>query len=159
MGLAVFLGILTGVVGVFIFFGLFITFYLFSSLGLMKIADKNNLTGSWMAWIPILNFALIGKIAFNNIIIQWTLPILFILTTETDSTVNGKIINSGSILPPPLNSIGSFVWIILIFVCIYKIYNKMSDKAVIMTILSILSFGFLIPIFLFAIRKNEVRAV
>src|SRR5690554_5542134 len=105
-----------------ILIGLFLVLYVLSALGLMKIAEKSNQSGGWMAWIPILNFALIGKLAFNNIIVQWTLPILFILTTESQTTINGEIVSSGAFLPAPLDKIGSFIWSILTLICIYKIY-------------------------------------
>lgn len=55
------------------------------------------------------------------------------------------------------NSIFSFALSILTAISLYKIYSKVSDKAVLMTVFTVLSLGLLTPIFLFSIRNNEVK--
>lgn len=52
-----------------IFFGLAIIAYIFSSIGLYKIAQKRNLPYPWMAWVPLLRFYLLGLILGNVLII------------------------------------------------------------------------------------------
>jgi len=86
------------------------------------------------------------------------MPILLILCASSTSTVNGVVVSSGSILPEPFSSIGSFVLAILALSSIYRIYSKVSEKAVVMMVFTVLTCGLLAPIFLFAIRNNEVIA-
>lgn len=149
------LGLLAGFMfGIII---LIIVFYILACLGLMKITEKVGETGGWMAWFPIFNVFLIGKLGFNKIM-GWAFVALSFASAQVSSTVNGETVYSGALLPHPLDSIASFVFAILLIASFHKIYSKMSEKAVIMTVFTVLSFGLLAPIFLFAIRNNEVRA-
>jgi hypothetical protein len=148
------IGMLMGFLLFFLLIGLIL--YILNGIGLMGIAKNMGIKNGWIAWVPIVNFALIGKIAFNNIIVQIALPALVILGGSYEATVNGETVMKGAILPSPLNDAANFAFVVLFLVCIYKIYKKLSNKAVIMLIFSILTFGLLIPIFLFAIRNNPV---
>jgi len=138
------------------FFAVIIALYVFYAYGLMKIAKKNDVRGSWMAWIPIFNFYLMGKMAFNKGI-GWCMVILSLLGGTGEVTINDQVIASGSILSAPYNSWASMAFLILLLISLYRIYEKMSEKAVVMIIMTILSLGLLTPIFLFAIRNNEVK--
>ncbi len=139
----------------FIIYGIIFVFYIYSGIGLMKITNKMGEKGSWMAWVPVLNLYLIGKLAFSKIV-GCIIAILFVLGVKFSSTVNGETVESVTILPAPLNTIAAFALGILILASLYKIYVKFSKKAVILLILTILSFGFLAPKFLFDIRNNEI---
>lgn len=160
---------------------IWIIFYILSSLGLMKIADKNGVRHSYLAWIPILNKYVLGKVAFKS---TATTIIFFILSLVSSFSIYFGTISVGpTYLDPntyvsqyksqygsytvvtkymPSSGLSLFICLIaLIFyimymIALYKIYAKMSTKAVIMIICSII-FPILIPIFLFAIRKNPVR--
>ncbi|HPE15131.1 MAG TPA: hypothetical protein PLT65_04790 [Bacilli bacterium] len=46
--------------------GIILVFYILGSLGLMGIANKTETKGGWMAWLPIFNFYLMGKLAFGK---------------------------------------------------------------------------------------------
>lgn len=158
----------------FIALSICITFYVLSCLGLMKIADKNGIRYSYLAWIPFINFFLIGKIAFKStvsaiilLIFSFIYPYSFLLSIVTTSP-NFKIlffsensyylyfINSNTSLSF-IFAVIAIVFIVMYLVALYKIYKKMSTKAVMMLIFSVLSSGLLIPIFLFAIRNNSLR--
>lgn len=125
-----------------LFFIIFIILYVLGGLGLMNIAKKNNEEYSWLAWIPFANVYLIGKIAIDKTV-GWALAVL--------TFIGSDIISLGA-----LNSLSQFAGAVLLFYSVHKIYKSRSDNAVIMTVFSVLTFGFLIPIFLFAIRNNEV---
>ena len=56
-----------------------------------------------------------------------------------------------------LGFILSAIFKIIDFVAHYNIYSKYSKSAIIMTVLDIVSLGILGPIFLFAIRDNELK--
>ena len=47
----------------FLFVIISIAFYIYTSLALMSIARKTNTENGWFAFIPILNFYLMAKIA------------------------------------------------------------------------------------------------
>ena len=137
-----------------------IVLYVLGGIGLMRIADKQNIKGVWMAWIPFFNLRLIGKLAVENKFAQWLLLVLALLGAEFTSSVivNGVTTTKNVIaLPSPIREIFVFSALIVGIVYLYKIYNKLSDKAVIMIVFTILTCGLLAPIFLFAIRNNEVR--
>ncbi len=134
-----------------------IALYVLQALGLIAIAKKQNVDGGWMAFIPILNLGLMAKIAYDNKYIQWGLPLAFFLTMNFTYEVNGVKNYYGPIIAGGLGSLIGLVAAILTLICLYKIYQTLSDKAVLMLVFSILSFGLLIPIFLFMIRNNELK--
>lgn len=137
-------------------FVILFTLYILGSIGLMGIAKKLNITGGWMAWIPIFSFYLLGKIAYNKGA-GWFLAISGLLSGNYNMTINDEQVASSPILPAPLNTFVSLAFVVFLFTSLHKVYDRMSDKAVIMTVTTVLTFGLLSPIYLFAIRNNEVR--
>ena len=132
-----------------------IVLYILSGIGLMGITNKLGQRGSWMAWVPIFNFYLMGKLAFTKII-GWITVALVFFSSSYSSTINGET-TTGTILPAPFDTIAGYILAALLLTSIYKIYNKVSEKAVVMMLFTVLSFGLLTPVFLFAIRNNDVR--
>ena len=60
----------SGIWAIGVFFGfilivLLIAIYVVSSLGIMKLADKNKIPNSWLAFIPCARYYLIGKLGFE----------------------------------------------------------------------------------------------
>jgi len=107
-----------------------------------------------MAWLPVFNMYLLGKIAISKLF-GWCLVLAIFLSSTYTTTING-VVSQGSILPDPFSKIASYVFALLVLVSLYKIYSKLSSKAVIMTLFTVLTCGLLAPIFLFAIRNNQV---
>ncbi len=122
----------------FVIIILALIYYILGSIGLMKIADRTGEERSWMAWVPVLNIYLLGKLGFSNVV-GWVMVVLFLL--------NGNKTTS--------NSMFSLALSVLTIISFHKIYSKVSDKAVIMTVFTVLSLGLLGPIFLFMIRNND----
>ena len=141
-----FLGALIGFLVIFVlfFFIIAIILYIFNGLGLSKIAKNQNLNNSWFAWVPILNVYLLGKIAMDDNV-GIALAVLMGLMTFAS-----KI---------PFLGFAGLGYIVLYFIATHKLFDKLSDKAVVMTVFNVLSFGMLTPIFLFAIRKNQERVI
>lgn len=54
-----------GVFLIIIFFIAIIIFYVFSSLGLMELAKKNNVSNPWLSFIPIGRHYLLGKLGYE----------------------------------------------------------------------------------------------
>lgn len=111
--------------------------------GLMRIADKHNEPHSWMAFVPLLNRYILGKIAFQSTGLAILLPALVIAPLVVGlGALSGMVVLAASIM---------------YYVALYKVYKKMSNHFVLMLVFSILTLGFLTPFFLFGIRNNELR--
>ncbi len=139
----------------FVVIGIVIVIYVLTSIGLMKMANKLGEEKGWLAWIPILNCYLLGKLAYG-VGFGYILMGLTLLSTKYMVTTNGEEYTH-ALLPTPFCDFALFGLVILSFVAFYRLYCKFSNKATIMIIFSILSLGLLIPIFIIAISGNEVR--
>jgi len=136
-----------GILLLFVFILLVImgVLYILGSLGTMRIAARQGDQLSWLAWVPIANMYLLGKVGMS-------MEVGAILTGGHLLNQIMKRMDLG--LNSLANTIG-FAVLILQFVALHKIYQKLSKKAVVMTIFTVLTLGILGPIFLFAIRNND----
>ena len=140
-------------------------FYILKGFGVMKLAQKSGVKNSGLAFVPIVGSYILGKTAFEGNV----MPILF-LGLNLISILHGNLfasaVMSGQILyggNSYTNAIGilsivQLAYMIFSYCAVYKIYKKFSKKAVVMTVLSVLSCGLLDAIFLFAIRNNNIIA-
>jgi len=141
------LGIAAGVIFIILVIGLI--FYILKSIGLFGMAKKVGIQNAWLAWIPVgdqyITGKLVGKInLFNNEInnLEIILPIVNIITfaLARKSFLGGLITTAFAVLN---------------FVVLYYLYKKYKgDKAVGMLILSII-IPVMAPIFLFTLRNAE----
>lgn len=138
--------------GVVLIIALFyLVFYCLQSYGVMKIARRHNIQHSWLAWVPVTNAYIYGKVAFKSPLKADALLALKVVPlTDVLFLIFGRSASS-------ITNISSFAYAFFLFYATYKIYKQMSDKAVLMLVFSVLSFGTLIPIFLFAIRNNPIK--
>ena len=122
--------------------------YILASLGLYKLASNQGIQNPWLAWIPVANMYILGKI----------IKTLKIDTFEVPSIE--LILPIGSLVVGILNSVPVLGWILrlayLVLCCfalhkLYKMYRP--DQAVLWLILSIV-LPFMGPIFLFIIRDD-----
>jgi len=150
----------TGAYLMMLFLSIFVVLcplYVVGSLGLAKIARKHGVKGSGFAWAGILNNYVLGTIGLNKNY-GWLMLVL---------SVPGFIWAFGRIyLPyvdlfvrgiPDVLMIGLFLaFYVLKMIALHRVYLKMSAKARLLTIATVLSAGILGPVFLFAIRNNDV---
>lgn len=103
--------------------------YVFQSIALHKLAEKNNIPNAWLAWIPVGNMYILGKIGFEiyaeedkkNEVFTWVL-----LGCSAVSVVIDGL--SG------LANLGVLVFSVWAY---YNIFNKINKpNAVLFTILS-----------------------
>lgn len=148
--LALFLSMLIGVIL------LALLSYVVESFSLIKLAKKVNVKNTWLAFIPVVRMYIYGKIAFKDKIRPCLLVLLNCVSIATLAITNSGFKDKWTLVIAVLNV---FQWanVFLTFHSLYKIYKKFSDKAVIMLILSVLTDSIIAPIFLFAIRNNELR--
>lgn len=144
---------------------IYIALYVFESLGLMHLAKRNNIKNSWIAFIPVANVYIYGKLAFEDNVKTGVLLGFKVLSTfslvgnffRTINSVNNY--TTFTHVNDTMLSVFSFLYVIYLFYATYLIFKKYSDKAILMLVFSILSCGFLVPIFIFAIRNNECKSV
>ncbi len=145
-GLAIFIVILA-----LIILAIAIILYVFQSIALSQLAKKNNMANPWMAWIPVANMYLLGKMGFEmyapkekrNEVFTWVLlgcSAASILLSDT--SISGLITLALTVFN---------TW------AYYYIFNKINNKnCVLYTVLTAI-FG-LGGIFLYCNRKNFVAA-
>lgn len=144
---------------------IYIALYVFEGVGLMQLAKRNNIKNSWIAFIPIANVYLYGKLAFEDnvktgVLLGFKVLSTFSLVVNFFRTINS--VNNYAVFAhanDTMLSVFSFSYVICLFYATYQIFKKYSDKAILMLVFSILSCGFLVPIFIFAIRNNERKSV
>ena len=133
--------------------------YIFNSYGLYKLAKNEDNKNSYIAWVPYLNRIIEGKIAFGNstlgitMFILQLLSIILMIVTVFSKNMQPQAL----VLLSVFSFILSAIFKIIDFVAHYSIYSKYSKSTILMTILDILSLGLLGPLFIFAIRDNELK--
>ncbi len=121
------------------FMGLFLIFiiviiviYVALAIFLSKLNKLMYGKGTALAWIPICNIYLLGKLTVNKTV-GWILVACSILTANTTTTING-VTTTHSILPGALNSIVSILYrlgIIGLFVYAIVKYVRLKNGNVI----------------------------
>ena len=129
--------------------------YIFESLAIVSMSKKLKYKNIYTGWIPIYNKYLLGKIGNSKSLgislsitsfISLIMTLLLFLLKEPHTIL---------IIILLLSVILTFILDIILS---HKIFNKYKCKYKdIMTILSILSLGFLRPIFLFIIRNKKEK--
>lgn len=137
------------VVGIVI---LYFILYFLEALALKKLADRLNLSYSWLAFVPFLNCCLYGPIIFNKdddkvksnlctALLLWFS--VFMSFLGLDSIGPWSII----VYDIPVSFVEAFYS--------YKIYSMLSKKAKGMLIFDVLTFGKFSPFMLFSVRNNK----
>lgn len=130
--------------------------YIFENIALMKISKNLGYQQCGMAWMPFYNKYILGKIAQNKVlgILLAIDDFLIFIISICYFTMNYPITVFYVIL--------FFVIISLIFniILTHKVYERMFEKRKdVYTVLSVLTFGFLRPIFLFTVRNKKEKKV
>lgn len=131
--------------------------YILFALGLYGLA-KNERTGNeWFAFIPILQFYIIGKILKEIKISTYKIPMLELVLPLTPIAVMiaGNILSVVPILGNLLQLLLNLAYAVFSIIVLYNFYKRYrGDKAVIMVVLSVLLF-FMGPIYIFNLRKSR----
>lgn len=121
-----------------------IALYIFYAFSLFKLAQKRGVEMAWLAWIPVAQFYVLGKMVksvkistFEVPSLEIVLPVGFILTAIP---VVGWLV-----------SIALFVVMIFTFMALYKQY--VPENAVLYTVLSFL--GIPLPFLLLKLSKMD----
>ncbi|MDY0236474.1 MAG: hypothetical protein RBR71_10615 [Gudongella sp.] len=134
--------------GFIIFYGLIA--YIVSAIALKRMADKLSVENSWLAWVPIANVYILGKVAGDKLdLFGYQIDNLAIILLA-GSVISGAI--SGI---PVIGFLVAVAFAILSFATLYKIYLIfVPDSAMLYLILSIV-LAIIAPFILYAASKKE----
>lgn len=125
-----------------------LAFYIFLSFALYKLAEKRNMEMPWLAWIPVAQMYILGKMVRTMKISTFEIPSLEIILPVAllASVILGGI--------PVLGTIISLVFYALLILTLYNLYKQyLPEQAVVYTVLSILVVT--VPFFLLKISKMD----
>ncbi len=140
--------IMAGAVGTTFAVIIGIVAYVLFALGLMKLAQNKGIENAWLAWIPIANFYLLGRIVETVNIGTWEIPRLEIVLPISVAAVMllGGVRVLGFLLLIAFAVLMGFV--------LHRLFSKYRpDQAVLYTVLSIV-LG-LVWVFIFIIRNDK----
>lgn len=133
----------------FLFFILGIILYVLASIGMYKLAFNQKIENPWLAWIPIGNMYILGKLVKNVKIDTLEIPSLELVLPLGLVAV---MILSNIPFIGWLISIAYSVLCVLAFYKLYKMYRP--AQAVLWVVLSIV-LPFMGPIFIFIMRNDS----
>lgn len=123
--------------------------WILKSIGLSQMAKNRGIENEWLAWLPVADLYIMGKIVeemnvlgiqINNLGLWF--PVISLL---------GGLLSS-----IPILGIILFIGILIFQIAfIYKLFSLYTDQATIYTVLCVF-FAFLLPIFIFSLRNNSV---
>lgn len=133
---------------IFLFFIIGIVLYILASIGLYKLAFNQKLENPWLAWIPIANLYILGKLIKNLKIDTLEIPsIELVLPLGLVAVMILKYI-------PFIGWLCSVAYAVLCIMAYYKLYKMYRPtQAVLWLILSIV-LPFMGPIFIFMMRND-----
>ena len=136
-----------------------IVFYVFESLSLFTIAKRRGIPNYGLAWVPIGNMWIIGKLAdqYDNYVKGRNMKLAGLLLGFGAGAAGLALIGGLAyiFILMPLAYLALIALIVFEFIALYKIYHAASpDSAVVLLVLSIF-FSVIIPFVLFAFRKKD----
>lgn len=135
---------------IFIFLLIGIVGYVLMALGLMTMAQKRGIDNPWMAWIPVANLWIVGKLIGKMEIGGNTIeqPELILVIASVAPMVLGAIPVIGQLI-----GLASFIITLMAMYQLFKMYapNNAVMFIVLAVIFNILAMG----IILFRIKDNE----
>ena len=135
---------------VFVFVAIALTLYVFSSLGVMCLAKKNNLDNTWMAFIPVARSYLIAKMGYE----------LYVPSSKKNSTLTWVTLGvaAASFLFGDKDSayVLNLALLVLESIAFYNIFKALKKNEVLYTVFTVLTGGTLGGIFLYA-SHNDIK--
>lgn len=130
---------------IFIFILIGIALYIIFAYALYKITVNAGLENPWMAWIPILQLYILGKLIKSLKIESYEIPNIEIVLPA--ATLLSVVLNNVPVIGG-LVSLANFILMLFALNKLYKMYKP--DKATLFTVLSI--FGLPIPFIFMSIK-------
>lgn len=150
--------------------------YIFQSISLYRIAKRRNIPAPGLAWVPIANIYLIGKIADRvryrsgalisclrkwllglsiGVTVFFTVGSIFIgLNYSANMNPENMSVPFLGILAYSIVILATIAELVLEYVALFHIFKSCSNHFVALFVLSLI-FPITIPFFLFAIRNRD----
>lgn len=159
MGMIIFLPLISAFLVVFILIWiicLIVKFilYIFQSFGLLRISKKEKYKFPYIVWIPAISHYVLGRYCMDKVrsIIYCILTLIKIITLYILLTTTNNILF--------YISIGYIIFYFIIDMLVMnKFYKKVYKKPELFTILTIITFGLLKPIFIYISRIRKISKV
>lgn len=146
------MGTFLSLLGIFLLIPLviWIGMYVLISAGLYGLATKRRLENPWLAWIPIGNLYILGKLIPELKISTYVIPSHEIVLPGAAvlTMFLGRI--------PLIGALLSLVSLVLSIFAIYALFKKyVGEKAMMYTVIGIVTFGIMISVFVYMIRNEN----
>lgn len=149
---------LFGFLGTFLVFFLIIALVLYAllSYGLYKLALGRKMQNEWIAFVPIAQLYLLGKFIKKVTILKNDIPYIEVVL-PVSAVIVGVLAGI-----PVLGLLLSLAFAVLVYTCFYRLFRmyKSKEEADIMIIVSIVSivlFGFMLPVYVFLMKDSKPR--
>lgn len=132
-----------------------ICLYLLFAVGLFGLAKTERTGNEWFAFIPFLQFYIIGKILGEIKVSTYTIPNLELVLPLAPIAlmIAGRILDLVPFLGSLLTLLLNIAYVVFSVIVMYNFYKRYKgEKATLMTVLSILLF-FMGPIYVFNLRN------
>lgn len=142
-------------VALFLFFIIGIILYLLTALGLYGLAKTEDTGNQWFAFIPLLQFYIVGKILKEIKISNYTVPQLELVLPIAPIAVfiAGSILGIMPLIGGLLGLVLNLAFVIFTIIVMFNFYKRYKgDNATLMTVLSVILF-FMGPIYVFCLRN------
>ena len=127
-----------------------IALYIDMALALQAMAKKLDLENTWLAWIPIANVYLMGKIAGDEVtIFQKKIPKLSLVLLVGCIAI---MIISGI---PVIGQLAAIAYAVLSFFAMYKVYRIFSESSAVLFIVLSIVLNVTAPFLMLMASKNE----
>lgn len=134
---------LLGTIGIFVFVVMFIP-YLFMAFGLYRMAEREGMENSWFAFIPYVQYYIMGELISNKLGGNGGMKLLV-----------GAAVSVILSFIPVLGVIIAIAYFVAYFVVLHWLMERYTDKAVLLTIFNIITGGFVGMLAIFFIRNNS----
>ena len=141
----------------FLFFIIGICLFILTAIGLYGLAKTEKTGNEWFAFIPILQFYIVGKILKEIKISTYTIPQLELVLplAPIAVTIAGSILRIIPLIGGLLSLILSLAFAAFTIIIVYHFFKRYKgDKATLMTVLSVILF-FMGPIYVFNLRDAK----
>ena len=136
-----------GIFGAFFMSAIGIAAYILTAIGLSRLGEKQNIPNSWLAWVPIAQFYVIGAIIKEVKISTFTIPRMELVLPL------GAVAVSILFMIPVLGWLICLCYYALAIYSLYLLFKLyVPNEAILYTILSAIG---LFAIFIFIIREKD----
>ncbi len=119
--------------------------HIFKSTALYQMAKDKNIKYPWLSVVPLINMCILTKLAWNH----YSLGLVALLLAIGIFLQN--------IIFPWIVILCLIFYIIVNLISSYRLYKARTKHYILLTVISIITFGGAIPFILFAIRKDRMN--